>query len=145
MSSPSLIKLPKLVGSNAAPQNFRNSQGSSVIPSEKATRASLDTLSGLSIYSANDDVDTNVRYSAEVQVPIDSPLVASTVWKGKYQHFWHRNKGVILVIVSQFFFALMITTTRILETDDIYGAGMAPFQVSLDGKYGDWQLITSTT
>jgi hypothetical protein len=42
------------------------------------------------------------------------------------RHFWHRNYGLFLVIVSQLFGALMNAATRLLELE---GEGMSPLQV----------------
>lgn len=51
--------------------------------------------------------------------------------KSKWQTIWGHNKGIVLVIVSQFFAALMNLATRLLETEG-NGHGMHTFQVSID-------------
>lgn len=52
--------------------------------------------------------------------------VESRTWRLTLQRFWHRNQGLILVVISQAFGALMNVTTRLLELE---GDGMRPFQV----------------
>lgn len=48
--------------------------------------------------------------------------------KGSWHAFWLRQKGVALVLLSQFFGGLMNVTTRLLETD---GEGLHPLQVRI--------------
>ncbi|KAI9822756.1 MAG: hypothetical protein M1832_002989 [Thelocarpon impressellum] len=52
--------------------------------------------------------------------------VRPQTWRAKWERFWSRNKGVLLVCISQFFGSVMNVTTRLLETD---GDGMHPLQV----------------
>lgn len=49
----------------------------------------------------------------------------------KTQDFWLQSKGMILVLLSQFFGASMNVMTQYLEIDGERGAGMDPFQVLL--------------
>ena len=50
------------------------------------------------------------------------------------QTSWVKNKGLGMVIVSQFFGVGMNVITRMLEQDSMYGPKMQPFQVNA----GDW-------
>lgn len=47
-------------------------------------------------------------------------------WKKSCKNFWVRNQGLLLVLISQLFGALMNVTTRLLELE---GEGMHPFKV----------------
>lgn len=51
-------------------------------------------------------------------------------WMGRLHALWSHNKGLILVLVSQFFGVGMNVTTRILEIEGNHGKGYHPFQVS---------------
>lgn len=48
---------------------------------------------------------------------------------GRLHALWAHNKGLILVLVSQFFGVGMNVTTRILEIEGNHGKGYHPFQV----------------
>lgn len=63
------------------------------------------------------------------RVPLISEVIAKT-WKSKWQTIWGHNKGNALVIVSQFFAALMNLATRLLETEGS-GHEMHKFQVCI--------------
>ena len=52
-------------------------------------------------------------------------------WKSKWQTIWGHNKGIFLVIVSQFIGALMNLATRLLETAG-NGHEMHTFEVCTD-------------
>lgn len=58
-----------------------------------------------------------------------APCQGPRTWKATVsqglQQFWSRNRGVLLVAVSQLFGALMNLAARLLELD----AGMHPFQI----------------
>ncbi|KAI9753737.1 MAG: TOR complex subunit lst8 [Chaenotheca gracillima] len=93
-----------------------------------APRASFDTIGGFSNVSADDG--RTGRPLATLQVPAQrhasrSPAPPKT-WKESWARFWLRNRGVALVLLAQFFGALMNTTTRLLETT---GDGMDPMQI----------------
>ena len=68
-------------------------------------------------------------------------------WRDQFafaaQRLWIKNKGLILVIISQLFGVMMNVTIRLLEVDDSDGAALHPFQVpnveinrDLDGPNG---------
>ena len=48
-----------------------------------------------------------------------------------WHSFWLRQKGVLLVLVSQFFGSCMNLATRILENEGSHGKGMHPIQVCI--------------
>jgi hypothetical protein len=57
------------------------------------------------------------------------PRAVSTepkTWRNACKNFWLRNQGILLVLISQLFGALMNVTTRLLELE---GEGMHPFQI----------------
>lgn len=53
----------------------------------------------------------------------------SVIWRA-----WLQGKGMIMVIVSQFFGSSMNVMTQVLERDGAHGKAMHPFQVCTDGK-----------
>lgn len=55
----------------------------------------------------------------------------SSPWRGKLEAGWVRNKGVVMVIVSQIFGTTMNVLTRMLELGGNNGKGMNPFQVHI--------------
>ncbi|OJD16295.1 hypothetical protein AJ78_03507 [Emergomyces pasteurianus Ep9510] len=50
-------------------------------------------------------------------------------WRRKLQHAWLMNKGMLMVMLAQFFGASMNVMTRTLELDGSHGEGMHPFQI----------------
>ena len=97
---------------------------------QTAFRPSIDTLSELSAYSADRE---NERSTGRLFLTADGPPRLSSVSpvlpdlrKGAWATCWARNKGMVLVLLSQFFGGLMSVATRLLETS---GSGMHPFQV----------------
>lgn len=50
-------------------------------------------------------------------------------WRHRTHAIWARQKGVMLVLLSQLFGALMGVLTRLLETNGAHGVAMHPFQV----------------
>lgn len=101
-------------------------------PSTNPIRNSIDTCSDISTYSADNENErrTGRPFSsgADPRGTSRSPAPPRT-WRGKWETFWSKNKGLALVMLSQFFGALMNVTTRLLETDGSHGKGMHPFQV----------------
>ena len=57
------------------------------------------------------------------------PSLTPHTWRASIARSWSKNKGLFLVILSQFFGVLMNVTTRLLETDNSHGPGMDPFQI----------------
>jgi hypothetical protein len=85
-----------------------------------AAAAEPDTLSELSL----DDV--GYREGLASRSP-DKPKGVA----GWIASFWVRNKGLMLVLLAQFFGTLMNVTTRLLEVEGNNGKGLHPFQVCL--------------
>ena len=114
---------------------------SSPIRSVPLSRPSLDTISDLSTYSL--ESLSAVRPSARSGEPrVDgtrlasrSPAVADRTWRGKLRRGWGRQKGAVLIVLSQFFAAGMATTARYLETTGHDGAEpMNTIQVRRTGR-----------
>ena len=103
------------------------------VPLQPASARSSVTISDLSIYSADNE---NERRPGRPLMPLGvhrlpsrSPVPAPTSWKGKFEVFWAKNKGLALVTLAQLFGVMMNVTTRLLEMDGSHGAGMHPFQI----------------
>jgi len=58
--------------------------------------------------------------------PFPNAVTEPRTWRAAFKAFWHRNKGLFLVSISQLFGALMNVATRLLELE---GEGMDPLQV----------------
>ncbi|MCJ1475328.1 hypothetical protein MMC13_003990 [Lambiella insularis] len=98
------------------------------VPLRDTSRPSLDTLSGLSADSGDNDNDGNPNSSLLSRldrIALRSAISPKT-WKGKWMVFWQRNKGLAFVMTSQLFGGLMNVTTRMLESGS---DGMSPFQI----------------
>ena len=97
------------------------------IPLQTSFRPSTDD-SG-SLYSAENE---NERQRGRLFAPAAlryqsiSPAPAACSWRARCNALWFANKGLVLVLVSQFFGALMNVTTRLLETS---GNPLNTFQV----------------
>ncbi|KAI9849306.1 MAG: hypothetical protein M1837_004766 [Sclerophora amabilis] len=98
------------------------------VTSLDAARYSIETASGIS--STSTEENRTGRTLSSLTLPFQrhvsrSPAPPKT-WKDSWHRFWQRNRGVALVLLAQFFGALMNVTTRLLETD---GDGMDPMQI----------------
>ena len=102
------------------------------IPLQSSFRPSLDTISNVSLYSADNDNERSSRLSlrsdSHNRIPSRSPAPPRT-WRGRWEVFWQGNKGFLLVLIAEFFGAFMTAATRLLETDESHGERMHPFQV----------------
>ena len=102
------------------------------VPLETAFARSSDTISDVSIYSADNENERRtgrlLYLSGNYRLPSRSPAPPTT-WKGKLDIFWLKNRGLALVMLSQLFGVMMNVTTRLLEMDGSHGAGMHPFQI----------------
>ena len=97
------------------------------IPLQSAFSRSSDTIS---------DDNENERRTGHLLTPSRTYHLPSrslgpppTTWKGRFDVFWLKNKGLALVMLAQLFGVMMNVTTRLLEMDGIHGAGMHPFQI----------------
>ncbi len=102
-------------------------------PASDRSGESNDTLSEVSSLSLDYQADN------ENNRPLTKSLAVNHTWRRKVDTGWARNKGLVLVTLSQLFGALMGVTTRLLETDGTHGPGMHPFQViiSLSIRYAN--------
>lgn len=91
-------------------------------PLQSASARSSDTFSVVSTGSVVDENESRVRLISEVP---------TKAWKSKWHTIWAHSKGIALVIVSQFFGALMNLAARLLETESD-GHKMHTFQVCID-------------
>lgn len=108
------------------------------IPFQSTFARGSDTFSSSdrSSRKSSDDHGNDVRTSGLLSVPghlrsrSQSPAPRpSRPWKRKCVELWAKNKGLILVIISQLFGVMMNVTTRLLEMDGHHGSGLHPFQV----------------
>ncbi|PGH15809.1 hypothetical protein AJ79_02190 [Helicocarpus griseus UAMH5409] len=60
-------------------------------------------------------------------IPARKPAHRS--WKRKLRHSWLMSKGMLMVMLAQFFGASMNVMTRTLELNGDHGEGMHPFQI----------------
>lgn len=68
-----------------------------------------------------------------------SSAPSPTHWEDKVTKAWVKNKGLALVVISQFFGVLMNGTTRLLEVE---GHGLDPFQI-LFARMGGTFILSS--
>jgi len=71
-----------------------------------------------------------------------SPAPPRTGWRGSFDAFWIRNKGILFVMLGQVFGTLMNVTTRLLEVEGNNGKGMHPFQI-LFARMGITMVLAS--
>ena len=88
---------------------------------------SPDTLSNLSI----DEYEQIPPNRSTQHIPGTSHLSLDTpqTWKTKLFAFWTYNKGLVYMVIAQFFGTLMNVTTRLLEIEGNDGDGLHPFQI----------------
>ncbi|KAL8831211.1 MAG: hypothetical protein Q9191_000992 [Dirinaria sp. TL-2023a] len=110
-----------------------NSRGCLEVPPQSSFRPSFGSLSDLSSSTVDSHGEIE-EYAGRPLVhggarpPSRAPRPESTLGQ-RANGAWARNKGLILVILAQFFGALMGVTTRLLETNGAHGRGMHPFQI----------------
>ena len=118
-------------GNNKSSAKHGNEQLYLDVPTHTSLRPSLDTLSNLSIFSVETNSGGGVVRSDPATSLHSRVILSPRSWKVLWAIFWQKNKGLILVLISQLFGALMNVTTRLLETDGSHGEAMYPFQVGL--------------
>lgn len=104
------------------------------VPLQDTFRSSIDTLSGVSTYSADYEGGRSTARSLlpaleRVAWRSPAPIRALT---GRWTSFWQKYKGITLVLISQLFGGFMNAATRMLETQNADGPPMSPFQVFTD-------------
>ncbi|MCJ1389262.1 hypothetical protein MMC18_002118 [Xylographa bjoerkii] len=97
------------------------------VPLQESFRPSIDTVSGLSNSSADNENERSARALRPnlERISSRSPGPPRT-WRNKCQAFWQRNKGLALVLISQLFGGLMNVATRLLEGGN---DALSPFQI----------------
>lgn len=99
-------------------------------------RPAADRLFGdnLSLYAGN--VSNSENYD-RIPPQLESPSTSApeeqptSRWKRSIVHkAWTQGKGMLMVILSQFFGSSMNVMTQLLERDGSHGKAMHPFQVS---------------
>lgn len=109
------------------------SNGGLTVPTEfRPNRArSPDTIS---LISADDFSELRQTRLSQDAGPVSPELVERPEpgeWRGLLASTWSRNKGILLVLVSQVFGTLMSLTTRMLEMGGKGERPLDPFQVSV--------------
>ena len=103
------------------------------LPLRSPFLTSSDTLSDVSIYSADNENQRRTGPLLTVSPPSrllsTSPAPLPPSWKERIMPFWVSNKGLALVVLAQLFGVMMNVTTRVLEMGGSSGPGMHPFQV----------------
>jgi len=104
------------------------------VPLQESFRSSIDTLSGVSTYSADNENDRSTGRSllpTLERIASRSPAPIRVI-TGKWVVFWQKYKGITLVLIAQLFGGFMNAATRMLEVEDAHGPPMSPFQVMID-------------
>ena len=97
------------------------------IPRQGALHTSLDTTSNLSYASITEEhgvesLDQNLH-------PTPTTNALSSTFGAQRTRFWEHNKGVVFMVLAQFFAGSMATIARLLQTDESNGPPMSTFQV----------------
>ncbi|KZM20674.1 uncharacterized protein EKO05_0007212 [Ascochyta rabiei] len=111
-------------GGNKLEESLNVARGAIRVPSPDPSLLSIDDSNNIRL-GHNPDYfpDRNGRRYAS-----RSPAPPQTV-KTRAQAIWTKNKGLFLVLISQFFGALMNVTTRMLEMEGNDGKGYHPFHI----------------
>lgn len=99
------------------------------LPLDFSSSHSPETFSDISTYSADHDRRAGRLPSGEPARGYSRSPAPAKTWRNRWATFWARNKGLVLVVISQAFGALMSLSTRLLETEGSHGSSMHPFQV----------------
>ena len=91
---------------------------------EVPTRSAFDaSTSDHRLHEETPNEQQRILYSRS-----SSPAPPKT-WRSKASSAWQENRGVVLMILAQFFGSTMAAITRLLETDTADRAPMDPFQI----------------
>lgn len=100
------------------------------LPAEKVSRDEPLTrgiaLDDLNVAENSSTAETHVIAEMPILKVVSSDHQSFLWWR-----WWLHNKGVVLVLTSEMFGALMNTATRLLETSRGNAGGMHPFQILL--------------
>ncbi|KAH7030519.1 hypothetical protein B0J12DRAFT_318277 [Macrophomina phaseolina] len=122
---------PKLEGKG---YGANPNSGSLELPSNAALRVPSPAPSALS-FEDYPSVHTGGSSTFLLSHPISQDALSYSAekgpatWRGRLKAYWSRNKGLALVLISQFFGVCMNVSTRILEIEGNNGHGYHPFQV----------------
>ncbi|KAF2622290.1 hypothetical protein BU25DRAFT_214371 [Macroventuria anomochaeta] len=111
-------------GGNKLEGSLNVARGAIRVPSPDPSLLSIDDSNNIR-YGRNPDYfpyQSGRRHASRAPAP---PGTA----KGRVQAIWTKNKGLFLVLISQFFGALMNVTTRLLEMEGNDGKGYHPFHI----------------
>jgi len=99
------------------------------LPAENVSRDEPLTqgiaLNDINVAGNSSTAETHVIAEMQILKVVSSDHQMPVWWQ-----WWLHNKGVVLVLTSEMFGALMNTSTRLLETSCDDASGMHPFQVS---------------
>lgn len=99
-------------GGNKLEESLNVARGAIRVPSPDPSLLSIDDSNNIQFgRNSNYYPDQSGRRHAS-----RSPAPLRTA-KGRVQAIWTKNKGLVLVLISQFFGALMNVTTRLLEME----------------------------
>ena len=91
---------------------------------EVPMRSAFDaSTSNYRLYEESPNERQRIVYSRS-----SSPAPSKT-WRSRASSVWQENRGVVLMILAQFFGSAMAAITRLLETDTADRAPMDPFQI----------------
>lgn len=99
-------------GGNKLEGSLSVRRGSIRVPSPDPSLLSIDDSNNIR-YGRNPDYTSEIhgrRHASRSPAPLRTA-------KGRLQAFWYKNKGLFLVLISQFFGTLMNITTRLLERE----------------------------
>jgi drug/metabolite transporter (DMT)-like permease len=111
-----------LNGNGNGNANGHTAKDDYLVPPEAFGRLSSSTVGGIS--SDGRSSRSPSRHS-DLHARSPAPTTLASKWRGRFDRFWQRNRGLYLVAAAQLFGALMNVTTRSLELE----SGMHPFQI----------------
>lgn len=107
------------------------------IPSPTGSPFSLDSNNRNAENNDNDDAESRQPLLLHSPSPLREeeeegllPVPPPLTWRAKLQALWLQSKGMVFVMLSQFFGASMNVMTQVLEVNGSHGPAMHPFQVS---------------
>ena len=99
-------------GGNKLEGSLNGARGAIRVPSPDPSLLSIDDSNNIRFGRNPDYIPSQSRRRYDSRSP-KPPRTA----KGRVQAVWTKNKGLFLVLISQFFGALMNVTTRLLEME----------------------------